>query len=131
MANEVFTYRPSLWVLIAVCITLLIFITILAIAIYTDIKPAYVALSAGMALCAVVAIIETIVARVHVQANHVVIKGLVRTERVALADVEKVSAEGGRVALYMKTGRWKQLPEWLGANMSARRRIADRLKESA
>ena len=45
MSNEVFTYRPSLWVLIAVCITLLIFITILAIAIYTDIKPAYVALS--------------------------------------------------------------------------------------
>ena len=128
MSNEVFTYRPSLWVLVAVSVTLLIFITILAIGIYTDIKPAYVALSAGMALCTVVALLEAIIARVYVQTHQVVIKGLVRTERVSLADVEKVSAEGGRVALYMKTGRWKKLPEWLGANMSARRRIADRLE---
>ena len=129
MANDgVYTYRPSLWVLVAVCVTLLIFITILIIAIYTDIKVAYVALAAFMTFCTVLALIEAIIARVHVELRQVVIKGLVRTERVALADVEKVSAEGGRVALFMKTGRWKKLPEWLGANMSARRRIADRLE---
>jgi len=81
-----------------------------------------------MTVCAVLAMIEAIIARVSVHASEVVIKGLVRTERVALANVEKVSAEGGRVALYMKTGRWKKLPEWLGANMSARRRIADCLE---
>ena len=128
MANDVHTYRPSLWVLIAVCVTLLIFSTILIIAIYTDIKTAYVALAAFMTLCTLLAMIEAIIARVHVEPRQVVIKGLVRTERIALTDVEKVSAEGGRVALFMKTGRWKKLPEWLGANMSARRRIADRLE---
>ena len=128
MASEVHTYRPSLWVLVAVSLTLLVFITILIIAIYTDIKPAYAALAAGMTLCTLLALIEAIVARVYVEPKQVVIKGLVRTERVALADVEKVSAEGGRVALFMKTGRWKKLPEWLGANMSARRRIADHLE---
>ena len=128
MTNDVYTYRPSLWVFVAVSVTLLIFITILIIAIYTDIKPAYVALSAGMTFCTLLALVEAIIARVYVEPRQVVIKSLVRTERVALADVEKVSAEGGRVALYMKTGRWKKLPEWLGANMSARRRIADHLE---
>ncbi len=128
MADETYTYRPSLWVLIAVAVTLLIFITILTIAIYNDIQPAYVAVAAFMTVCTLLALIEAIIARVFVRPREVVIKGLVRTERIALSDVEKVSAEGGRVALYMKTGRWKKLPEWLGANMSARRRIADRLE---
>src|SRR5262245_52623580 len=128
MATDVYTYRPSLLVLAAVAVTLLIFITILTIAVYNEIKPAYIALAAFMTVCALLALIEAIIARVFVHPREVVIKGLVRTERVALGDVEKVSAEGGRVALYMKTGRWKKLPEWLGANMSARRRIADRLE---
>ncbi len=127
MSNEVYTYRPSLWVLVAVGVALLIFIAILSMAVFTDIKPVYVALSAVMSLCAVLAMIEAIIARVHVQPNQIVIKGLLRTERVAFAEVEKVSAEGGRLAVYLKSGRWKKLPEWLGANMSARRRIADRL----
>ena len=128
MANDVYTYRPSLWVVVAVSVALLIFLAILAVAVFNDLRPAYVALSALMTVCALLGLIEAIVDRVHVHPSEVVIKGLVRTKRIAFADVEKVSAEGGRLALYMKTGRWKKLPEWLGANMSARRRIADRLE---
>jgi hypothetical protein len=56
-------------------------------------------------------------------------QGPFTTKRIALSDVEKVSAEGGRTALLMKTGKWKKLPEWIGSNMRCGRRVADTLKK--
>ncbi len=126
--EEIHTYRPYAAVRIVVGIALLVFVAMLLIAIKTEQKMFYVAVSAFMTVCAVIALVETFVARVDVEPKIVVVKGLIRTERIELSQVEKVSAEGGRIGLFMKpTKKWKKLPEWLGGNMSARRRIADRL----
>ncbi|HXV14199.1 MAG TPA: hypothetical protein VEC56_08325 [Candidatus Krumholzibacteria bacterium] len=127
MSAETYTYHPPRWVRIAVAVSFLIFVAMLAIALVIDLKPMYVALSAGMVVFAALAVVESIVARVFVEPDAVVIKGLFKTERVALSNVEKVSAAGGGIALFLNTKKWKKLPDWLGANMSARRRIADRI----
>jgi hypothetical protein len=127
MSNETFTYRPYPWIRVVIIATLLIFVIMAWVAIRTHISLFYVAISAGMALFAVVGVLESFVSSVTIGPKTIVIKGLFKTERVAISDIEKVSAEGGRVAVFMKAGKWKKLPEWLGANMSARRRIADKL----
>ena len=129
MGNETYTYRPSPWLRLVIIVTLLVFVAVTFGAIKTNLKLFYVAIAAGMAFFAVLGVLESFVASVEIEPKTIVIKGLYRTERVAISDIEKVSAEGGRVAVFMKAGRWKKLPEWLGANMSARRRIADRIKE--
>ncbi|MCI0452762.1 MAG: hypothetical protein L0Z51_10295 [Candidatus Latescibacteria bacterium] len=128
MSNDVYTYQPPKWVRIAVAVSFLIFVVMLVVSVVTGLKPMYVGLSAGMTVFAALAVVETIIARVFVEPDAVVIKGLFKTERVALSNVEKVSAAGGGIALFLKTKKWKKLPDWLGTNMSARRRIADRLE---
>jgi hypothetical protein len=127
-SNETHSYYPSRWIRVAIGVTLLVFIGITVMAIMNDLKPLYVAASVVMTALTVIALVETFVSRVDVEPHAVAVKGLLTTKRIELSQVEKVSAEGGRVALYMKTGKWRKLPEWLGANMSARRRIADRLE---
>jgi hypothetical protein len=126
-SNEVFTYRPYPWVRIAIGVAFLIFAAITAIAIIADLKLIYIAVSVVMTAFALVGVIESWVSRVDVEPDTIAIKGVFKTERIALSQVTKVSADGGRIGVFMKTGKWKKLPEWLGANMSARRRIADRL----
>ena len=127
-ANETHTYYPSRWIRVAVGVTLVVFVGITVLAIMNDLKPFYVAASVVMTISTVVALVESFVSRVDVEPHAVAVKGLLRTKRIELSQVEKVSAEGGRVALHMKSGKWKKLPEWLGADMSARRRIGDRLE---
>jgi len=128
MVAETITYRPYRWIRIVMFATVLVFLVMLVIAIKAELKTLYVAVSVLMLLCAVIGVVETYVSRIDVEANAIVVKGLIRTERIDLAQVEKVSAEGGRIGVFMKTTqKWKKLPEWLGGNMSARRRIADRL----
>lgn len=108
-------------------VTLLVFIAITVIGFKAGVKPLYLGVSVVMTVLTVVGLVETFVSRVDVEPDAIAVKGLFATKRVAFLQVEKVSAEGGRIGLYMKTGKWKKLPEWLGSNMSARRRIADRL----
>jgi hypothetical protein len=127
MSNETHTYRPSRGIRVAIIVTLLVFVVMTAIAIKTNVSMFYVAIAAGMAFFAVLGVVESFVSSVDIEPKTIVIKGIFKTERVAISDIGKVSAEGGRVAVFMKTGKWKKLPEWLGANMSARRRIADKL----
>lgn len=129
MSNDVYTYHPPRWVRIAVAASFLIFVAMFVIAVVTGLKPMYVALSAATTVFAALALVESIIARVFVEPDAVIIKGLFKTERVALSNVERVSAAGGGLALFLKTKKWKKLPDWLGANMSARRRIADRLEK--
>ena len=121
------TYRPSAWVRVAVGVAFLLFVGITVIAVQTALKPFYVVVSAGMAILAAIGVVELFVERVDLENDVVAIKRLFKAERIALSEVEKVSAEGGRTALLMKTGKWKKLPEWMGANMSLRRRIADKI----
>ncbi len=128
-SNEVHSYYPSRWIRVAVGVTLVVFIVITALAIINDIKRLYIVVSVAMTVFTVIALVESFVSRVDVEPHTVAIKGLVRTKRIELSQVEEVSAEGGRVALRMKSGKWKKLPEWMGADMSARRRIADRLDQ--
>jgi hypothetical protein len=125
---ESHTYRPSRWIRLVVGLTLLVFVAIAVVAFRTDLHPFYRAVAVGMVGFAALAFAETFVARVDVERGTIVTKSLFATRRIALTDVQKVSAEGGRTSLYMKTGKWKKLPEWMGSDMSARRRIADQLK---
>lgn len=125
--HEIFTYRPAAWIRISIGVTLLIFVGITLTAIRAELKLVYVAVSVVMAVFALLGVVESWVSRVDVEPDTIAIKGVFKTERIALSQIAKVSAEGGRIGVFMKTGKWKKLPEWLGANMSARRRIADRL----
>ena len=128
MRSETQSYYPSRWIRVAVGVAMLVFVAILVIAIKTGLKPFYLVVSIGMVAFAALAFVESFIARLDVETDAIAIKGLFNTKRIALSDVDKVSAEGGRTALLMKTGKWKKLPEWIGSNMSVRRRVADRLK---
>lgn len=126
-SNETFTYRPAAWVRIAIGVSFLIFVGITLLAVQAELKLLYVAVSVVMSVFALLGVVESWVSRVDVEPDTIAVKGVFKTERIAFSRVTKVSADGGRIGLMMKTGKWKKLPEWLGANMSARRRIADRL----
>ena len=78
---------------------------------------------------ALLGFVDFIVARVNLEGDSVRIAGLFKRERIRYDEIESVRLDGGYTCLRLKTGRWRKLPAWLGANMSARRRIADRLKE--
>ncbi len=129
VATDIHTYHPSPWIKVIVGVSLLVFVAILITALQTGIATAYVAIAIGMVAFAALAFVECFIARVDVEPNAVAIKTLFGTKRIHLSDVEKVSAEGGRTSLLMKTGKWKKLPEWIGSNMSVRRRVADQLKK--
>jgi hypothetical protein len=107
---------------------MLVFVAITVMAFATHQKTFVVVTAVGMSVFAALAFVESFIAHVVVEADAIAIKGMLTTQRIALSDVEKVSAEGGRTSLLMKTGKWKKLPEWIGSNMSVRRRVADRLK---
>ncbi len=107
MSRETHTYRPVRWLRIVIFVTLLVFVAVLFIALKTELKMFYVAVSAFMVLCSVLGLVEMFVSRVDVEADAVFIKGLFRSERIELSQVEKVSADGGRIGLYMKAGKWK------------------------
>lgn len=126
-SSETFTYRPYPWVRIAIGVAFLVFVAMVVVAIKAELKSVYLALSVIMAAFALIGVIESWVSRVDIEPDTIVIKGVFKTERIAFSQITKVSADGGRIGVFMKTGKWKKLPEWLGANMSARRRIADRL----
>ena len=130
-SQEIFTYRPYRWARIAVGMAFLVFVAVTVMAVMADLKPIYIAVSVVMAVFGALGVVESFVSRVDVEPDAVAIKGLIKTERIALSQVKKISADGGRIGLFMHTGKWKKLPEWLGANMSARRRIADRLGTNA
>jgi hypothetical protein len=127
MSNEIHTYSPPTWIRVTVGVFFLVFVVMLVIAVVTGLKTVYVLLSIAATVLALLAVIESIIARVRIEPSAVVIKGLFKTERVSFAIIENVTADGGRVALYLGSKEWKRLPDWLGANMSARRRIADRI----
>jgi hypothetical protein len=128
MSSGTHTYRPSRGIRVTIIVTLLVFVAMTVIAIKTNLNLIYDAIAVGMAFFAVLGVVESFVSSVEIEPKTIVIKGLYKTERIAISDIGKVSAEGGRTALLLKAGKWKKLPEWLGANMSARRRIADRIK---
>lgn len=125
--SETSTYRPYPWVRIAIGVTFLIFVGLMVIAVQADLKLMYLVIAVVMTAFALIGVVESWVSRVDVEPDTIVVKGVFKTQCIALSQVTKVSAEGGRVSVFMTSGKWKKLPEWLGANMSARRRIADRL----
>jgi hypothetical protein len=126
------TYKAPRWVLWVVGGAFVTFcIVALAAILHPDIPRYGVWVSSAGVLLGLGGIIEVLVGRVVLERDSIVIRQWYRTERVPLADVVGVSLEGGRTALRLRTGTWKRLPEWLGANQSLGRRIRDRLKSQA
>ncbi len=121
-------YRPSLWIRVVVGATVLVFAALTAVAFRTGLDWYFLAVAVGMLGFSILVFVETFIARLDIEGHTIAIKSMFRTTRIALADVQKVSAEGGRTSLLMKSGSWTKLPEWIGSNMSVRRRVADRLK---
>jgi hypothetical protein len=79
-------------------------------------------------LIGIAGIAEVFMGRVTLESDSLVITQWFRTDRVFLRDVERVSLEGGVISLWLRTGRWKRLPDWIGANKSLGWHIRDRLK---
>ncbi len=108
-------------------LALLLFAGFAAIAFATITSPLYGILLAAGAVLALIAIIDLRASRVVVESDAVRMVGLFKKERVAFSEIAEVKLDGGRTCLRLRSGEWKRLPEWLGASMSARHRIADRL----
>ena len=125
-------YRAARWLIwAAIAVSILFGLVALAAVLDRDI-PSYV-LWVGVVgvLLGIGGVIEAMVGRVVLEDDRIVIRQWFRTERLPLADVAAVSLEGGCVSLRLKTGTWKRLPEWLGANRSLGRLLRDRLKADA
>ena len=125
-------YRAPRWLIwAAIAATILFSLVALAAVLDRDI-PSYV-LWVGIVgiLLGIGGVIEAMVGHVVLEEDRIMIRQWFRTERLPLADVAAVSLEGGRVSLRLKTGKWKRLPEWLGADRSLGRRLRDRLNSGA
>jgi hypothetical protein len=125
-------YRAPHWLIwTAIAASILFGLVALGAVLDRDI-PSYVLwVGAVGVLLGIGGVIEAMVGRVVLEEDRIVIRQWFRTERLPLADVAAVSLEGGRVSLRLKTGTWKRLPEWLGADRSLGRRLRDRLKADA
>lgn len=127
-----FTYKAPRWILWAVGAAFVTFGVAAAIAFLAPNSPRYSVWVSGTGLLlSVGGMVELLVGRVVLEPDCIVIRQWYRTERVPLADVVGVSLEGGSTALRLRTGAWKRLPEWLGADQSLGRRIRDRIKDHA
>ena len=131
---EPIEYRPtrSLRVVVAVC--LLLFGAFFAREVLVDDTRAWVAAALGLCtLIGIAAVLETLVAKVTIGDDAVVVRDLFRSRAFTWEQIESVKLEGGSTALRMRSGKWEPLPEWMpyGASMSARHRIAAKLEREA
>ena len=122
-------YKPSRWLRGTVFVACLLFVglTIGAIVV-PGMSPIVLWVGIAGVLIGVGGLVEVFVGRVTLEPDCVVITQWFRTERVRFNDIAAVSLEGGITSLRLRTGSWKRLPEWIGANKSLGRRIRDRLK---
>jgi len=129
MTDHPISYRAPRWMLWGVIVALLLFSALLMAPTLNAGIPRYVGWIGGAGvLIGLGGILELVVGRVVLERDHIVIRQWFRTERVPLTDVESVSLEGGLIGLRLKAGKWKKLPEWIGANRSLGARIRNKLK---
>ena len=124
-------YTPSRWLRGGVLVACLLFVVlVLGAILLPGMSPIVLWVGICGVLVGVVGLAEVLVGRVTLEADSLVITQWFRTERVLLNDVAAVSLEGGYISLQLRTGSWRRLPEWIGANRSLGRRIRDQLKSS-
>ena len=129
MTDDPISYRAPRWMLWGVIVALLLFSALLMAPTLNAGIPRYVGWIGGVGvLIGVGGILELVIGRVVLERDHIVIRQWYRTDRVSLAEVESVSLEGGLTALRLKTGKWRRLPEWIGANRSLGANLRARLK---
>ena len=130
-ASNSFVYRAPRWLLWSVVAALALFLALALYAVTHD-GVSRLALWVGIVgvLLGVLGVFEMLLGRIILERDQIVIHQWYRTERLELEDVASVSLEGGLVSLRLKTGSWKRLPEWIGANRSLGQRLRDRLKRS-
>ena len=124
-------YGPSRWLRVAAIVACVLFVILVLGAIFLPgMSPIVLWIGIVGVLVSVAGIAEVFVGRVTLESDCVVITQWFRTERVPLRDVAAVSLEGGYTSLRLRTGSWKRLPEWVGANKSLGRRIRECLEPS-
>ena len=129
MTDDPISYQAPRWMIWGVVVALLLFSALLLAPTLNAGIPRYVGWIGGAGvLIGLGGILELVVGRVVLEHDHIVIRQWYRTERVPLADVARVSLEGGLISLRLHTGQWKKLPEWIGANRSLGTRIRNQLK---
>jgi len=122
-------YKPPRWLRGGVMVTCFLFvILVLAAILLPGMSPIVLWVGIAGVVVGVGGVAEVWVGRVTLEPDCVVITQWFRTERVPLSDIAAVSLEGGYTSLQLRTGSWKRLPEWIGANRSLGRRIRDRLE---
>jgi hypothetical protein len=127
--DQAIDYRAPRWFRISVVVACLLFVGLLIGAILVPGMSRLVLWVAIIGtLIGIAGIAEVFMGRVTLESDSLVITQWFRTDRVFLRDVERVSLEGGVISLWLRTGRWKRLPDWIGANKSLGWHIRDRLK---
>jgi hypothetical protein len=130
-AESAVDYKPSRWLRGGVMVACLLFvILVLGAILLPGMSPIVLWVGIAGVVVGVGGIAEVLVGRVTLEPDCLVITHWFRTERVLFSDIAAVSLEGGYTSLQLRTGSWKRLPEWIGANRSLGRRIRDRLKPS-
>ena len=128
-AEPAIEYRASPWLLgMAVAASLLFAALALAAVVFPKVSLFAGLVGAAGVLAGAGGVVELLTGKVRLETDGLVIVHWFRTERLRLADIEKVSLDGGQTSVRLKTGTWKRLPEWLGANKSLGRRLSDRLR---
>ncbi|NJL29617.1 MAG: PH domain-containing protein [Thermoanaerobaculia bacterium] len=128
--QESLEFRPSTTIKVAVGVSTPFFLGLLGLAFFLPLKPLYQLVAVLFVVVAALAVTEIMIERVRVTADGVEIRRLFKREVIGFAEIERVSMEGGGIALLLRTGGWKKLPGWLGANTSARHWIADGIKRA-
>lgn len=123
-------YKASTWLLGMATAALLLFAALtVAAAIFPALPWFAGAVGVIGTLIGVGGMIELLTGRVRLEEDSLVVVHWFQTTRLPLADIAAVSLEGGLTSVRLKTGAWKRLPEWLGANTSLGRRLRDRLRD--
>ena len=81
----------------------------------------------GFGLLAIYVVIDLSASKVEVKDECLVIKNIIKTEKLNYDQISSVKIDGGIIVLTLKSGEFKKLPNWLGGNMSARKQIGNKV----
>ncbi len=122
-------YRPPRWLVALAVSSFALFAALAGFFIQSSEGIHYTLASLVLTLLAALGVVEVLVSRIMLESDSVLVRSLFRSQRILFRDVEEVRLDGGRTCLRLKSGGWKKLPEWLGASMSVRHRIGNRLAQ--
>jgi hypothetical protein len=130
-AGLVYTPTPSLRV--AMVLSTLLFAGFALITAATGGAAWVVVGLAAIAMLGVIAIAESLLARIEVRSTEVAVRGLRGVKTFGFTTIEEVRLEGGQVHFRVRGGGWVRMPPWLPGNraMSLRSQVASRLKVQA